>query len=268
MKFLMGDCMKRNVLLVFLLSAFSFLFFSCTNSSVPSVKITLPVELLQNLSALKNSKTSSYILKISFTGDFTEDYLFELTDLHTDKAKTFYIKDLPYDASVKVEATIIAGYITYYKTESPSLLTLEPGENTLNLTLKRWYSGNIDLSLDDISTFYIQATYSDDNNTVIIDGSAAESDATPVITLTEKTIKFAIVSDIPENLSRMYQWFLNGNPITNKETCLIDFSTDTNVKIGETNVISCNVEINDIQKFAELTFIVKEEESQSSSTTD
>lgn len=260
--------MKRNVLLVFLLSAFSFLFFSCTNSSVPSVKLTLPVELLQNLSALQNSKNSSYVLQISFTGDFTEDYLFELTEVHTDKAKTFYIKDLPYDASVNVEATIIAGYITYYKTESPSLLTLEPGENTLNLTLKRWYSGNIDLSLDDISTFYIQATYSD-NGEVILDGSATESDTTPTITLTEKTIQFAIVSDIPESISRTHRWFLNGNYMdSNKETCLIDFSTNTNVKIGETNVISCTVEINDIQKFTELTFIVNEEESQSSSTTD
>lgn len=244
----------------------SLLICSCSNSTSSSVSFTLPSEVLQNVLKSDVTSTSTYKLKINFSGEYEKEYSYNLTSV--DQPQTFIINDLSSGLTVNVEATIIAGYITYYKTESPSLLTLEPGENTLNLTLKRWYSGNIDLSLDDISTFYIQATYSDDNSTVIPDGSAAESDATPVITLTEKTIKFAIVSDIPENLSRMYQWFLNGNPITNKETCLIDFSTDTNVKIGETNVISCNVEINDIQKFAELTFIVNEEESQSSSTTD
>ncbi len=207
---------KKFFILTFIASVF---FFSCSNSEQhASLFFIIPANFSRTIT--NGESDDLWKLRISLSGEINQN-----KEIHFSLKEPFeqvVFENLEVGKTVTVDVGILDGEKCFYKTENPQSITLESGDNFVNIKLIReTSSAKIDVS------DAIQLIFNNKNNQ----------------TSTEILIPYTIESKVVLNTADMfesYQWYLNGQLMecSEKEFNFIPAENDY-IEIDNSNTLRC-----------------------------
>lgn len=233
---------KRIQFLFLVLSAFAF--FSCSNLKEESS--TVSFSLSQNSArAITSESSGDWRLKISLSGGINKEESFSIQKGSAANAQSFTVGNLSPGETVTVDVSIYCGKIRYYKAKETKSLTLESGGNNLDIVLVRVTSDGTITAESFAEKVSVGAAYESDSSTTYKTGAA--------IPYTNSNLTFSL-SGLDDE-SATYAWYLNDNALdSTTSTASFNPYQESNIKISDTNTISCKVTISGTTYVAEMSF--------------
>lgn len=216
-------------------------FFSCSNQieQSSSVIFSLPENAARAITA---EADGSWSLKITLSGGCEMEKIFEIQEDSIEKDLSFSFDDLPVGETVTVDVNIYCGNVWYYKTAKNKTLTLENGENTVDIVLVRNVSDGTITAESFAEKVSISAKYSSDASTVYSNLFISTS----AIPYNNDTLTFSISGLDDYNLDDdAFAWYLNGDTTLEggDETSFVPYE-QSGLNIDDSNTIVCYVTIN------------------------
>lgn len=216
-------------------------FFSCSNQIEQSSSVTfsLPGNAVRAITAEADGNWS---LKISLSGGCEMEKIFEIQEDSIKKDLSFSFDDLPVGETVTVDVNIYCGNVWYYKTAKNKTLTLENGENTVDIVLVRNVSDGTITAESFAEKVSISAKYSSDAS-IVYDNLFTSTSAIPY---NNDTLTFSLSGLDDYNLDDdAFAWYLNGDTTLEggDEISFIPYE-QSGLNIDDSNAIVCYVAIN------------------------
>lgn len=196
----------------------SIFFFSCSNfDKQASLSFVIPTNFSR---AITDGEADKWKVKVSLIGEINQNK--EISFSENDFEKEVVFENLEVGKTVTVDVNIFNDEKCFYKTEKPQSITLESGDNFVDIKLIReTSSAKIDVS------DAIQLIFNNKNNQ----------------TSTEILIPYTIESKVVLNTADMfesYQWYLNGQLMecSEKEFNFIPAENDY-IEIDNSNTLRC-----------------------------
>lgn len=218
-------------------------FFSCKNQIEQSSSVTfsLPGNAARAITA---EADGNWILKISLSGGCEMEKTFEIQEDSVFKDLSFSFDDLPVGETVTVDVNIYCGNVRHYRTAKNKTLTLENGENTVDIVLVRDVSDGTITAESFAEKVSITAKYSADASTAYENTSFAPTSKIPY---NNDTLTFSLSGLDDYNLGDDdFAWYLNGDTTLEggSEISFIPYE-QSGLNIDDSNTIVCYVTINE-----------------------
>lgn len=234
----------------------SLIFFSCSAiQDKSSISVSVPKNAFR---AADDSDGGEWSLKVSLSGGYTAEETFLIQEDSLSSTQTFTMDNLPSGQRVSVDVNVYYGSLLYYKTVETKQVTLEEGDNTVDISLKKAVG---DGEIEVVDTIYITAI-DEDNNQYTYSASSGEIPALPY----KKKISFILGTEQFSN-SWTYSWALNDNSLESTyasvSITLSDIKYIDYVNIDGQNSIVCFFGDATQQYSAEFKFTVDDSEASS-----